>query len=111
MVAHCTPQEDETAGVPTIPDGQLFQGVVEVLCKGKEPFTQEWARRYMCVWCNPPCIALFVSEMAAKSQPEAYIWLPPGSEWHGACPLAFRFLFLFVSCFCFLFGGKCAQRV
>jgi hypothetical protein len=77
-------QDEEEATVPTIPDEQLFQGTVEVLCKGKELYTQTWERRYMCVWCNPPCFALFGSEMATKSQPDAYIWLPPGSEWHGA---------------------------
>ena len=68
--------------MPTVPDEMLFQGLVEVLTKGKEPHTQEWGRRYMCVWCNPPCIALYMSEMAAKGQPDYYIWLPPGSEWH-----------------------------
>jgi hypothetical protein len=76
-------QEDDTPLVPTIPDEQLFQGSVEVLCKGKEQYTQSWERRFMVVWCNPPCIALFHSEMAAKSHPDFYIWLPPGSEWHG----------------------------
>ena len=74
--------QEEEVSIPTIPDELLFQGVVEVLTRGKEPYTQEWGRRYMCVWCNPPCIALYMSEMAAKSQPEYYIWLPPGSEWH-----------------------------
>jgi hypothetical protein len=70
------------SAVATVPDEMLFQGTVDVLMKGKEPYTQEWGRRYLCVWCNPPCIALFVSEMAAKAQPDYYIWLPPGSEWH-----------------------------
>jgi hypothetical protein len=73
---------DDEVGEPTVPDELLFQGTVDVLTKGADKFSQSWARRYMCVWCNPPCIALFASEMAAKKAPEYYIWLPPGSEWH-----------------------------
>ena len=78
----CRQADEAESSVATIPDELLFQGVVEVLAKGREPYTQEWVRRYMCVWCNPTCFALYASEMAAKGQPDHYIWLPPGSEWH-----------------------------
>jgi hypothetical protein len=67
---------------PTQPEELLFQGGLDVLVPGREDVAQEWARKYMCVWCNPPCFALFASEIAAKRAPDFYVSLPPNSEWH-----------------------------
>ena len=65
-----------------VPEELLFQGSVEVLVANKDTNMQEWGRRYLCVWCNPPCFALFVSDLAAKRAPDFYVSLPPNSEWH-----------------------------
>jgi hypothetical protein len=70
------------ASTPTVPEELLFQGSVDVLVGGKDGVAQEWGRRYLCVWCNPPCFALFLSDMAAKRAPDFYVSLPPNSEWH-----------------------------
>lgn len=69
------------SAAPVVPEELLFQGSIDVLVPGRDSL-QEWGRRYLCVWCNPPCFALFVSDMAAKRPPEYYVSLPPDSEWH-----------------------------
>lgn len=71
-----------SGATPTVPEELLFQGSIELLTASKTEVGQEWVRKYMCVWCNPPCFALFPSDLAAKRPPEFYVSLPPNSEWH-----------------------------